>query len=470
VTSSRVSSLYGPAVLALLLVACSSGNGSNPFGPASQNRSQNTIGQQPGGRNSSASNGAKPTKVATEPAIEVVTQVPQPKTATPAPLTARELFGALLAIPFGDRELPQGYSAQPLDPAGVDEAGLSARVSLKTPDTAGPSSIGFTVFASADQAMSALDAARPPDFALESPFPPKLMLYPTRCGTGSAPSDAGAVRAVACFVVVDNVVVAGYSRGLPDKVTREIDTAESLAYAGMAHLKAVRLNPDARKAAAARTPIPTPTPGRPATPTPAPIVSPTRTPTQPPASATRVAPTSASASATAAGSRTPPKTPQDLVNYLLSTPFTPAGALPAGFSVKSIGTVTPDASLQQFHVVGVVAVQVEGPDQEDDIFFYVYATDADARSRFDRAAPATGATQTGTFSASLFTKPSKCTTATLTSGSARYGSSTCDVLVDNVEVIGVSVVASDTQKGNNINAINLAAAGNQRILYALLGQ
>jgi hypothetical protein len=164
--------------------------------------------------------------------------------------------------------------------------------------------------------------------------------------------------------------------------------------------------------------------------------------------------------ARATRSPTPPVTslsPEDLYNALLNTPFTES-ELPKGFTNPRVKKHDPDAEARQFNVVGQVDVDVDGPDDANAIGYLVFPTPADARNFHERGR-FSGARVTGNFSASDIAFPSRCETLVPTGSGQSGAASLCRVLVGNVEVLGGSLVKSDTRKGNNDHAVALAKVG-----------
>src|SRR5689334_14294990 len=203
-------------------------------------------------------------------------------------------------------------------------------------------------------------------------------------------------------------------------------------------------------AAPAATPSPSPR-VTPVTPSPQPTALPSPTPTPLPTVSPRPS-ASASPVATAVSS------PQGLLQALLGTPFT-AAELPPGFSSPQLQSSDPGDGPRQFRALGGAGIELRGPDTGDGILYIVYPTAADARGRFDRAGPTEGNTLTSTFTPAGFTAPARCLTGLTTSNGVRGGTTVCIVLVDNVEVWGISQVRGDAQRGNNDSAIALAQAG-----------
>lgn len=180
-----------------------------------------------------------------------------------------------------------------------------------------------------------------------------------------------------------------------------------------------------------------------------------------PGTATRTAGTPTPArTATATRPAGTPRTPAEVVQALKS-PFPPT-LIPNGFSDPRVVESEPGDSAKQFKAVGQVVVAFRGPEDTDSIVYIVFPTNDDARRYHD--APDAGRI-TGSFRPTGISDPATCQTFT---SREDEGGSICFVRVDNVEVVGVSLLEDDLTKGDNESALALARAGVQH-LKALRG-
>jgi hypothetical protein len=87
-----------------------------------------------------------------------------------------------------------------------------------------------------------------------------------------------------------------------------------------------------------------------------------------------------------ASTATAAASPQRLYTSLLITPF-PDPQLPSGFDTARVTLLKPKPSgnAMRHHVVGEVAVDMNGPDPDDGIFYVVFPTARDARADLSRA-------------------------------------------------------------------------------------
>jgi serine/threonine protein kinase len=368
----------------------------------------------------------------------------------PGRLTPNDLLAALINTPFAAANVPAGFSSPNVSegsPDSVDKKyNVKGSVNVTLTGDDDYDGISYTVFPTAADARKRFDDESFDDVKTTGRFSAAGIPYPTKCLTLTTTTrgEGGKLGASACIVLVGNVHVAGVTGENGDVPRANNERAITLTKAGLAHLRSVIADPQTR----ARTPTPTPTrsPSPSPTRTPTPTATPTRTPTPTPTPTRTATPTVA-----------PPLTAQDLYNLLLNTPFA-AADLPAGFSSpqKSAGTFGPGP--RAANAVGQVNVDMTGPDDVNGIVYIVYPTAADAQRRFNTIAPGEGTTFTGEFTPSGFTGQAKCITATSTSGTAQRGLTICVVIVDNVEVEGISLLSSNSQRGNNDNAVALARA------------
>jgi hypothetical protein len=188
------------------------------------------------------------------------------------------------------------------------------------------------------------------------------------------------------------------------------------------------------------------------------------------------------------GSRTagaqPMLGPAELYRRLMATEFQPS-ELPAGFRLGERGTylseITP-ASQEYPGLVGAGVLQPTGQDLRNNIWYYVFATEADAQHHFEY-----GKFGRSTTSASQPEPPSTPEerphsipgpiTTTITeayepTGLDRpawcvagkthvWGWTSCSILTEYVEVVGYSSVypGRGADRGNDANAVALAVAG-----------
>jgi hypothetical protein len=91
-------------------------------------------------------------------------------------------------------------------------------------------------------------------------------------------------------------------------------------------------------------------------------------------------PACAAIAASATAALSPPK----LYQALLTRPF-PDSQLPSGFSSAKVGVQQPNKNGLRYHVVGEVAVSIDGPDPDDGIEFIVFPNHSDAVADLNHA-------------------------------------------------------------------------------------
>jgi hypothetical protein len=179
-----------------------------------------------------------------------------------------------------------------------------------------------------------------------------------------------------------------------------------------------------------------------------------------------------------------PLSPDDLYRRLLATPFGPS-ELPSGFKVNAPSNSA--SGLQRIEpdlpgLVGAAVLELNGPDLTNTIWYYVFASEAEALDHFENGslgrsttsavAPGTDLEQssgsgtpvagapsnrlTEAYEPSDFSLPSWCVAAR----AVNWAWTTCDVLTGYVEVVGYSAARPGTgaQRGDDVHAISLAEA------------
>jgi len=181
----------------------------------------------------------------------------------------------------------------------------------------------------------------------------------------------------------------------------------------------------------------------------------------------------------------PASSPDDLYRRLMATPFGP-GELPSGFtvnapsnSVSGLQAIQPDIP----GLVGAAILELRGPDLTNTIWFYVYASEADALNDFENgtlgrtttsqiepgadlesssgSAPGPVAGAPSNRLAEAYEPAEFDVTAWCVAAKAvNWAWTNCSALAGYVEVAGYSAVRPGTgaQRGNDANAIALAQA------------
>ena len=152
----------------------------------------------------------------------------------------------------------------------------------------------------------------------------------------------------------------------------------------------------------------------------------------------------------AAGGR-PPLSPVQLLGALLLTPFDDA-ELPAGFAAAETLPPSLPQSDRPGQPLGVVDVQVSGPDVLDVVSYAVYQAEADARAHFER--PPIGAVPVPGVS-----DPTLCFTSPLRRVGEAFGLTGCAVLLGHLEVLGITIVRGEAAPEDQGRALALMRAG-----------
>lgn len=190
--------------------------------------------------------------------------------------------------------------------------------------------------------------------------------------------------------------------------------------------------------------------------------------------------------ASASHAQTPPD-PDELHHWLLSTPFEP-GELPSGFTINPPANRRTGSGMQAIEpslrgLIGAALAELRGPDLTNVIWYYVFATDADALFHFEygelgrstTGGGGTAASQSAAAGLPVGTKlheaytppgidlPAWCVAAK----TGPWGWTTCSVLVGSVEVVGYSKALPGTgaNRGSDANAIALARAGVTHLMH-----
>lgn len=353
--------------------------------------------------------------------------LPAPAVAQPAPpasaapevlAQARALHGALLRTAIGAADLPSGFSVVRVSQMGpargaVEENLVGAiLVELDGPDLA--NRIIFEVYPRDTDARRRLSGIGLDTGQVQTDsFAPPGFSEPAGCVSfhdgRSDPEYGGTV----CIVQSVEVVVYGSSALSGDADRGEANHAIGLARAGLDHLQRVRAS------------LP---------------------PTTAPATLGGTEPGPARRAANLMHGR------------LAGAPFSDS-ELPRGFSIARVSTPPSLAPAKLFDVVGTVLVDIAGPDASNAILFEVYPDVPSARSRYERTGPSADATPTDSFQPTGFSGPARCYSFFAPTGSPEFGATFCLALIENVMVLGASVLEGDFDHGNANNAIALTHSG-----------
>jgi hypothetical protein len=176
--------------------------------------------------------------------------------------------------------------------------------------------------------------------------------------------------------------------------------------------------------------------------------------------------------------------PTELYRRLLGTPFQ-SGELPPGFAVNPPMNQPAGSGMQPVHpdlpgLTSALVAELRGPDLTNVIWYYLFASEADALDHFENgdwgrtttssgpadtsqlpsgAPPVAGSadsTLTEAYTPADVDQPAWCVAAKL----GPWGWTSCTILVENVEAVGYSKARPGTgaNRGNDANAIALARA------------
>ena len=359
----------------------------------------------------------------------VAAQPSTPASSAPeAVAQARALHGALLRTAIGTADLPSGFSvvrvSQMAPARGAVEENLvgTILVELDGPDLA--NRIIFEVYprdtdATRRLAGIGLEAGQ----VRTDSFTPTDFDEPAGCVSfhdgRSDPEYGGTV----CIVQSKEVVVYGSSALSGDADRGEAAHAVGLARAGLDHIERVRAGlPPGTDAAQA--------------------------------GGAQLAPSVRAA---------------NLIHSRLGgTPFGDS-ELPRGFSVARVSTPPSLDQALLFDVVGTVLVDIGGPDDSNAILYEVYPDVPSARSRFEQTGPSGDATPTDSFRPAGFTDPARCYSFFAPAGDPEFGATFCLALIENVMVLGASVLDGDFDRGYAENAIGLTRSGVAHLKGVLAG-
>lgn len=180
----------------------------------------------------------------------------EPRTAettatAPAGRDPRDVYIALLRMPFEQGELPPGFTAEAwaaMTPTVVEESfnvvgALGA--ALRGPGRLNDSAIGYRVYPSAEDARARFDRGYDgsPNLTINGDFAPAGVPSPAKGIIATFLSDGSRFGNSFCITVVDNVEVRGVSSFADDTRGGDNETACRLAAAGVAHLRRVQAGP-----------------------------------------------------------------------------------------------------------------------------------------------------------------------------------------------------------------------------------
>jgi hypothetical protein len=182
----------------------------------------------------------------------------------------------------------------------------------------------------------------------------------------------------------------------------------------------------------------------------------------------------------------PTQTPEQVYRRLMATPFR-SDELPDGYKVNAPSN--PSSGLQSIEpgipgLIGAAVLQLRGPDLTNTIWYYVYASEAEALEHFENGkfgrtttssvAPGTDLEGSGQASGSAavpgaprayltvayepsgFAAPAWCVAAR----AVNWSWTSCAAVAGFVDVVGYSAIqaGSGAQRGNDAHAIALAQA------------
>jgi hypothetical protein len=146
--------------------------------------------------------------------------------------------------------------------------------------------------------------------------------------------------------------------------------------------------------------------------------------------------------------------PSHLYTALLTTAY-PDSQLPSGFFSAKVSLQNPGSTGRSHHVVGEVAVAINGDDPEDAILYGVFPNGHDARADLANAKPSGNAHRVGNVPG--YRLPSSWLTGSIT-GKNAFGKTVTNGLTGMIVVEGSVLVMSVTGSADSTDSGNVPAA------------